>query len=269
MSKSYKKLVYKARYGSINAQLELSSRSYIFTGLSGIFGESIVFRYSDDIVRYKNIILCGEISKCEDSVLLDAFSSATIEGARTTIEDVKKCITSPVTKSDKMVVNAFKCQNFVYDNDITKDNIHDIWKMIINDVCENERVRGRFYRDGMVYVGSHIPEVPDKIESQMNSLFDFCAGFDDKYVKACIVHFYVAYIHPFCDGNGRLSRIWMNKILYDVNQDFKNLVISREIENSVRAYYVSLQESEYSYNGLIDITSFIEYILGLIADKMN
>jgi len=49
-----------------------------------------------------------------DTVLLDSFHSATIEGARTTIENVKNAINAPKSKSDIMVVNNMKALDKVY-----------------------------------------------------------------------------------------------------------------------------------------------------------
>ena len=43
--------------------------------------------------------------KAKDIILLDAFHSATIEGAGTTVENVRKAYEKPESKDDKMVVN--------------------------------------------------------------------------------------------------------------------------------------------------------------------
>lgn len=279
MEGSYKNLVNAAMRGSLRAKLELNQRSYVNTGLVGINDESIVYRITDEIETYISYIDSSIDSvksnkNFVDSVLLDSYSSATIEGAQTTVENVKRCIESPVTKSDKMVVNTLICQCLVYDKGIYKSSIRSIWEKLVEDVCENEGKRGSFYRSGMVYVGSatqiiHTPESVNRIEMQMDRLFDFCNHFVNNYIKACIVHFYFVYIHPFCDGNGRFARLWCNKILYDINPRFKDLVLSREIEKNLNSYYSSLHEAEFSYNNMIDITPFIEYLLAVIAGAVD
>lgn len=219
MSASYKELVSRSKHGSKDAKLELTSRAsqYIDTTLKGISDESIVFRKSSDIlesVRY----ISSEIGNIKndksytDIIILDAYSSATIEGARTTVENVKRCVSNPYTKDDKMVVNTMTAQKFVYDNGINASNIRHIWEVLVNDVCENYRLRGTLYRSGMVYVGNsfrviHIPEKAENIKFRMNSLFKFCDTWKDSIIKACIVHFYFVYIHPFCDVNGRMARV--------------------------------------------------------------
>lgn len=268
MEESYKKLVNSE--GS-HAKCESDCRGYISTGLLGINNEDIVYRYTDDIASMIHYIK-GDINnvKCalsyNELVLIDALASATIEGAETTLEDVKKHVDFPSSKDEKMVTNTFKCQNFLYSNDIGVDNIRSIWARLVFAVCDNENLKGDIYRSGMVYVGSHIPEKPDKIESKMNSLFDLCDRRADSILKACIVHFYFVYIYPFCDGNGRFARMWMNKILYGVNPKFIYLSISKGVLSDINGYYSSLEESEYSYGGIIDMTPFMEYMLKVICD---
>ena len=281
MSESYKKLLQKAKYKSESAKKELLARkhSYIDTKLKGINGESIVFRYSNEVEEYKEYI-DNEIFKVSnslnvsESILLDAYSSATIEGARTTVERVKNVINNPVTKDDKMIVNAIKVQRKVYEVGIHDNNIRNLWEILVSGVCENIDLAGFKYRSGQVYIGNdirivHTPEKSDKINSKMLDLFYFCGNFEDKLVGSCILHFYFVYIHPFCDGNGRFARLWANKLLYDKNSLFSKLVISREINNSINEYYSMLLESEYSYNNIIDITPFVEYLLQCICSAID
>lgn len=279
MSTSYKNLVERAKRGSTEAKEELNRRSYSDTKLRGINNEKIVVRCSSEIkdnCKYisdeiKSIRTKRTVS---ESILLDSFSSATIEGARTTVESVKKSFNKPCNKSDIMVVNAIKSQNMAYKDGVTSGNIRDIWEVLTNGVLENKDVAGTKYRVGDVFIGNglkveHTPEKVENIDKQMQSLFDFCSNTVNYIVKACIVHFYFVYIHPFCDGNGRFARLWMNSILSGVDTNFKSLVISREINNSLGGYYGSLKESEFSYKGLIDITPFVEYMTGCIVSAID
>ena len=175
MSFSYKNLVNRANRGSVDANKELVKRSscYVSTGLFGINGEKIVIRESDEIIENCNYIL-NEI-KCiktddtvSESILIDSLSSATIEGARTTVDNVKKVFNNPISKSDKMVVNAVKAQNQAYNNGINNNNIRNIWEQLVEGVVDNKSADGTKYRSNYVYVGSdtkivHTPENPKKI----------------------------------------------------------------------------------------------------------
>lgn len=279
MSTSYKNLVERASRGSKSSKDELNKRKYKDTGLRGINNEKLVIRNSNELVdncsyilrEIKNIRVGETVS---ESIMLDSFNSATIEGARTTVDSVKETFHNPISKDDKMVVNAIKAQCEAYNMGILNNNIRSIWEALTLGVLENEGADGVKYRSEMVYIGSstkiiHTPEKPEKIELRMNSLFNFCEGSADTIIKAGIVHFYFVYIHPFCDGNGRFARLWMNSILASINSNFKGLVISREINNNLMEYYNSITESEFSYNGIMDITTFIEYITRCIVNAVD
>lgn len=281
MSKSYRDLVKHANRGSKQASDELVKRKSLYkdTGLKGIDNESIIFRLSNEVESSCNYIM-NEIASIDNKravkehILLDSFSSATIEGARTTVDKVKRSFNNPISKDDIMVVNAIKAQNEAYELGVKPSNIRELWERLTEGVLENKGSDGVKYRSGQVYVGSftkvvHTPEKPEKIELKMDNLFSFCFSHKDSLVKACIIHFYCVYIHPFCDGNGRFARLWMNTVLSRINSNFKGLIISKEINDRLDEYYSSIKVSEFSYRGIIDITAFIEYMLDCIASSID
>ena len=112
----------------------------------------------------------------KDTILLDAWSSATIEGARTTVDQVKKAFTDPKTKDDRMVINTIAGSNYAYGQPITTRNIRKLWIKIVDGVCETTEHMGELYRDGMVYIGSssriiHVPAVPEQLPELMDKWF--------------------------------------------------------------------------------------------------
>lgn len=148
----------------------------------------------------------------QDTVLLDPFYSATIEGARTTVENVKRSLENPKNKSDRMVVNNMKALERIYSGScISEDNLREFWELIVEGVCENEHLKGKQYRNGEVFVSSydrivHTPAQHDKIADYIDSLFEFLKiSEEDDIIKAIAFHFYFVYIHPYCDGNGRTA----------------------------------------------------------------
>lgn len=144
------------------------------------------------------------------------------------------------------------------------------------DVCENEHLAGTQFRTGMVYVGSntsiiHTPAEPEEIERMMKELFAFTdTSTFNVWLTAGILHFYFVYIHPFCDGNGRMARIFTQSFLQQKGMDkIKFLPLSRTINSSLPGYYTSLKESELvQTNGKrwIDITPFLDYLLNVVEE---
>lgn len=216
--------------------------------------------------------------KVKEIILLDAYHSATIEGARTTVENVRRAYENPHSKDDKMVVNTIHAMNYAYETPIRMDNIRYLWELVIKDVCENAHLSGELFRDGMVYVGNnteiiHTPARPEQIKGAIEKLFLFLEQNDyDVWLKTAIFHFYFAYIHPFCDGNGRMIRVLTQSYLYHCGKEkIKYLPLSRTINQRLAGYYQAMKESErILVNGekWIDITPFLDYFLEIIEESM-
>ena len=80
----------------------------------------------------------------------------------------------------------------------------------------------------------------------MSSLFQFIdkAVLDGLY-KGIIAHFYLVYIHPFCDGNGRLARILQNYCFYTGGYEgVRKIRISQAVNMHLGGYYKALEMSK-------------------------
>lgn len=272
------KLEYRANAGLTKAKAELEQRlsDRMALPLPGIHGEKL---YLTGVEQLKN--RCVELNQLydklpehrgfKDTILLDAWSSATIEGARTTVAKVKQSFDNPKTKDDKMVVNTIAGCNYAYQHPITGHNIRKLWEMVVEDVCENQQHQGSLYRDGMVYIGSHnriihVPAAPEQLPERMDALFSFQETETDPLLMSFVAHFYFVYIHPFCDGNGRLARILNASQLYHSGyRKMKNLPLSSAINDQLSGYYGSLNDSEQPLldNGhsWLDLSPFVSYML--------
>ena len=73
-------------------------------------------------------------------------------------------------------------------------------------------------------------------------------------------------IHPFNDGNGRMSRILTTLLLYRSGFNVgKYISLEAKIANTKDLYYDSLQQSQMGWHeGKEDKTPFIKYLLGTI-----
>ena len=282
---SYDILKIKEKAGILFATQELQYRKIHkeLVPLQGLESTSIYMVLTEEIKNKLISIdnLYGKINsnhKVKDVIFLDAYHSATIEGARTTVENVRKSYDQPKTKDDKMVINTIHGMNYAYENRINMENIRNLWELITKDVCDNSQLAGERFRDGMVYVGSntdiiHTPANPEDIEKMMQDMFTFMQTSEfNIWIKAAISHFYIVYIHPYCDGNGRTARVLTQSFLLHNGLDkIKCFSLSRAINDNLSGYYASLKESEKIYqNGKkwIDITPFIDYFLDTIEKGM-
>lgn len=226
--------------------------------------------------KYLDIDLPENIAK--KVVLIDGYHSATIEGARTTLEkvtEIAKHHNQITSKSDRMVLNSIKAMQMLCAESFNQQVFKEAWKIIVDGVCENTNAGVDGYRTGMVYIGSadritHVPEIPENIESRMNDLFMFMNERDDILFRSLVFHFYCAYIHPFCDGNGRIARAASSAYLYHrFSRAFGNIPISKAINESLSGYYRALYDSENLIDDEIDITPFILYMNDRYLEAMK
>ncbi|MBI2119801.1 MAG: Fic family protein [Elusimicrobia bacterium] len=91
--------------------------------------------------------------------------------------------------------------------------------------------------------------------------------YPDLYSIACLILDFLS-IHPFRDGNGRVSRLLMLLALYQHNyQVGKYISLERIIEQSKETYYETLNKSSQKWHqAKHDIYPWFNYFLGTILD---
>ena len=89
----------------------------------------------------------------------------------------------------------------------------------------------------------------------MDELFYCLEHENEPVVRAVLGHFFLTWIHPFNDGNGRIARFLMNTMLTTGNYPWIVIPVS------LRDKYMSSLENASVNN---DITTFVDIILDLI-----
>jgi Fic family protein len=85
----------------------------------------------------------------------------------------------------------------------------------------------------------------------------------DPVLKAGIAHFWFVTIHPFEDGNGRISRAIADMALARAEGMIERFYsMSTQIEAEKKQYYLKLEQSQ---KGGMDITSWLEWFLGCLG----
>lgn len=115
------------------------------------------------------------------------------------------------------------------------------------------------FRKGPIYIrkSRHVPPASEQLMDCMDALKDCMAKESSFAVKATLGHFFLGYIHPFMDGNGRTARFLMN-FLFIVG-GYKWVVIKQE----TREKYLDALEAA---SGDENIVPFVEFILKTIKD---
>lgn len=212
------------------------------------------------------IVFCNEV-----------FSTSKIEGADTTLLRTQELhdgakVDQSNYFSDMMVLGAFKATQYLNSvkNVVTVDSMINTWNILVDGSCNNESIRGDRFRTGGVQVGNHSGLNPLLIEDAMQCWVAYYNGGqleEHPFIKAALLHFAFEFIHPFCDGNGRLGRLLMSNYLIKSGMDkIKAVSFSRSIEKEHMGYYVALDASD---NVQTDCTPFIEYLLDRFLDAFN
>lgn len=145
----------------------------------------------------------------------------------------------------------------------TGDTTAGKWKGLDN-VVEEQRP------DGTVTV-RFTPVTADRTPEAMEELHERFAraGQDATYAPLLLVGAYVLdflVIHPFRDGNGRMSRLCTLWLLYLCGHEVGRYIsLEKLIEESKETYYEALQRSTIGWHeGTHDTGPWIDYFLGII-----
>ena len=105
----------------------------------------------------------------------------------------------------------------------------------------------------------------DRLGREVRAFLDWfeAANGIDPVLKAGIAHFWFVTLHPFEDGNGRISRAIADLALARAEGTMDRFYsMSTQIEAEKKRYYQNL---EHSQKGGVDITSWLEWFLGCLG----
>jgi Fic family protein len=105
----------------------------------------------------------------------------------------------------------------------------------------------------------------NRLEREVSAFLDWfeAAKGIDPVLKAGIAHFWFVTLHPFEDGNGRISRAIADLALARAEGTVERFCsMSAQIEAEKKQYYLNLEQSQ---KGGVDITSWLEWFLGCLG----
>ncbi len=173
---------------------------------------------------------------------------------------------NPTETNDIIVKNMLNAVSFIVNEKpkFNKENLLKLYHILSNNCLpEDKKLKaGCYYRHDSVYVGKYEGANYTIIDECMNSLFEFAN--DEINIKKYnnllpyICHYYMLYVHPYFDYNGRTARMvsfWLN---YINNITLAPYFMSEAINDSKSAYYSAISNTRETNN---DLTYFLGYIL--------
>ena len=210
------------------------------------------------------------------SLMEEAIYSSKMEGASTTrivAKDMLRKKKSPQNKSQQMIVNNYNTIQYIVehkDEPLTEELLLTIHRLMTEKTMENSEEAGRFRTNDKVVVADMVEgdiiytppsfqEIPEFVESLCDFFNNNSRTFIHPIIRGIIVHFMLAFMHPFVDGNGRTARAlfywYMLKEGYKLTE---YMSISRVIANSKSNYEKAFRYVENDGN---DIGYFVAYNL--------
>ena len=160
------------------------------------------------------------------------------------------------------------------DKPLSKELVFDIHRIITDKTLDDKSASGRFRKaNERIVVGDmyneifHDPPPAEQLEERMTTMCDFAngkspPGFIHPVVRSIVLHFWLAYDHPFVDGNGRAARaLFYWSMLRNSFWLFEFISISQIILNHPAKYGRAFLYTETDDD---DLTYFILYHLEVI-----
>jgi Fic family protein len=223
-----------------------------------------------------------------NSLTEEAIRSSQLEGATTSRQEAKALLRSgrePRTRSERMIVNNYRALQFMrteMGNVLTPDLVLELHRILTDGTLDDPEAAGRLQpfweeRVAVYYPGDdqpvHRPPHSDELEERLTALCAFANETDEDepfihpVLRAILLHFCLAYDHPFVDGNGRTARIlffWlMRKRGYWL---VEYLPISRILQQAPAQYARAFLETETDGG---DTTYFILHQLKAIEQAIE
>ncbi len=221
------------------------------------------------------------------SLMEEAITSSQLEGASTTKQVARDMLSTeraPRNRDEQMILNNFVTMKKIgefKEAPLTKERVFEIHRLITQGTLDDSSAAGRFRNDmdGRICVQDrltgeiqHQPPAPDTLDQRLQVLCDFAngtgtQGFVHPVLRAIIVHFILAYDHPFVDGNGRTARaLFYWTMLHHGYWLFEFITISPILKKSPGKYAKAFLYTETDEN---DLTYFILHQLTVINRAMN
>jgi len=214
------------------------------------------------------------------SLMEEAITSSQLEGAATTRRVAKEMIRSrrkPSNRDEQMILNNYQAMQSIRKlkaQPLTPKLLLELHRTLAYKALDDPSAAGRFRTpDEPIQVVTqyneilHTPPPAEQLPKRLSAMCDFANGKTPDYfvhpvIRSIILHFWLAYEHPFVDGNGRCARaLFYWSMLKEGYWLCEFISISQIIRKGPAKYEKAFLYTETDDN---DLTYFILYHLQII-----
>jgi Fic family protein len=224
--------------------------------------------------------LYKEISAGKENALLEiaiaeipemVYNSNAIENSTLTLEDTENILLENQISKKHNIREVYEAKNLAKitqellqnpTKNLSSSLILNLHKNLLWEI--NNDFAGRFRRSNeWVRVGNHLGANPLFVANLVNEIIEKYNNDKEMYFLDKIAWFHAEFetIHPFCDGNGRMGRILINKQLIKLN--FPPIIIQNK--NKHKDYYPLFT----NYPITMDYSGFTSLFALLLQESMN
>src|SRR3990167_9049013 len=230
------------------------------------------------------------LKQLRQSVIITSTGASTrIEGSRMSDDEVARLIRGLKTKPPKgrdaeEVAGYADLLGRIFDNyktfKLTEGQILQFHEILLHFSSKDQTHKGKYKSSDNVVVarndaGEEVvlfrPTPPYLVKKEMDDVFLWTAdALDHKTIHPLLIIANLVFeflaIHPFHDGNGRLSRALTNLLLLQAGYAYVPYVSLEEIiEGRKDAYYLSLRETQKHHKTeREDISAWVNFLLGAL-----
>lgn len=221
----------------------------------------------------------------EDAMVRTVHHGTHIEGNQLDFQEAKEVILSQNlhsirTRDVQEILNYRKVIDYIEEEwkgkkdaitEATLKKVHGfvVDKILPPNLSGQYRTKRVVIKDSQTGKVTFNPPGPEEIQFLMSEFFKWLERADNTTVypilKAGIAHHELVRIHPFLDGNGRVSRAMTTLILYIEGYDIRRFFSLEEYyDKDPLNYYEHLQAAN-----LGDLTPWLEYFTGGLAQELE
>jgi Fic family protein len=233
-------------------------------------------------VERSRVLPLNEAQLRRQAILRMAYTSTSIEGNQLAEFEVGKIYEGKSVRAPQKdileVENYYKALGLLeemskHKGNLTVEEILKLHKAVIEGTVDKEKA-GKFRpaeiyllhdlgdgREQLLFKGPDAKRVPILIEELLVWLEKSKEEGIHPIIRAGLFHLQFVTIHPFTDGNGRVTRLLTELLLYRDGWDFRKILVLEDYYNRDRMGYINaehaVQGKEYSPEA--DFTSWLEY----------
>lgn len=219
------------------------------------------------------------------ALVQESITSSQLEGAVTTREVAKEMLRTgrpPRDKSERMILNNYLTMRRIQDlreDPLSPGLVFELHRRVTEGTLDKPDAAGRFRKaeenirvedmEGNVF---HEPPAARELPARLEAMCRFANGQEPDYfihpvLRAIILHFWLAYDHPFVDGNGRTARaLFYWSMLREGYALFEFISISQILLRAPVRYAEAFLHTETDEN---DLTYFILHQAGVITQAIE